>query len=555
MPRPRLRRPRLRPLHVVARVVESRPVDAVLTRAARALQPREDRGPFPAPPPLGKAADVDDAAPDALELMAELSAAPAEPDEAAPSVRSYFDAYQQRRVSPVEVADAFLAAVRESEQGEVPMRFFISVRDDDVRAQAAASARRYDERRPLSILDGVPVAIKDEIDQGGHPTTLGTGMPGLDVARSDCVAVARLRALGALLVGKANMHELGAGPTGLNAVHGTCRNPWDPARFPGGSSSGSAALVAAGLVPLAVGCDGGGSIRIPASLSGIVGLKPTFGRVPKRGETLPIAASVTHIGPIGRTVHDVALGYAALAGRDDLDRETLGQPRVSLVGWDAADLRGVTLGVVEPWWKHAEPDVVRACERSLGALIARGARVRDVQLDGLDGVLTSLVFSIAVELKRNAWIDDVESRRRLAVDTRVGLAFARHLGPRVYQRAQRQRARIAAGVARVLDEVDLLVSPTTQTTAPLIPGTKATGDLRTTVSLLKATALANVTGHPAISFPAGYDRRGLPIGMQVLARPWEEALLLRVARLAEESQRDALRERTPVRSWRPLPAR
>ena len=542
------------PFDVVARVVESRPVDVALGWAARALgSDAEQRSAYPVAPPLvappgDPRPEAEHAAPHARALLEVLQAH--EGDPAGPTVSAFAHAYRAGRASPVDVAAAVLAAIDDSEAGPTPMRFFISVDDDDVRTQAAASAQRHATGRPLSWLDGVPVAVKDEIDQGGHRTTLGTAMSGLDVQRQDCVAVARLRALGALLVGKTNMHELGAGPTGLNRSHGTCRNPWDPLRFPGGSSSGSAAVVAAGLVPLAVGCDGGGSIRIPAALCGIVGLKPTYGRVPRSGETPPLALSVTNIGPMGRTVADVAVGYAALAGPDWRDGASQMQPAVSLHGWDTRDLRGVTLGIVTAWWRDADPAVARACERNVGALVARGARVRDIKMDTALDVMLGLVASIAVELKDHPWMNDIHQRQALAVDTRVGLALARHLGRRLYDRAQRSRARVAANVCTILQDVDLLVSPTTCVTAPLIPLSMSLGDVRQNIALMRTTALANVTGQPAISYPVGFDGLGLPIGLQLVARPFEEALLLRVARVGEQGVESS--SFTAARTWSTL---
>ncbi|MDP2342989.1 MAG: amidase [Deltaproteobacteria bacterium] len=544
---------------VVARVVESKTFDAVLSRASRALASgREHTAPFPAappfaatPPPAGTAHDRD-----ALALMQQIEADDDQrfTNSRGPTVAAFARAYRKHSASPVDVADAVLAGIAASESGAAPMRFFISVNADDVRAQAEASAQRHAQGRALSALDGVPVAVKDEIDQSGHRTTLGTRMSSMEPARSDCVAVARLRALGAVLVGKANMHELGAGPTGLNHAFGTCRNPWDPLRFPGGSSSGSAAAVAAGLVPLAVGCDGGGSIRIPASLCGVVGLKPTYGRVPQRGETPPIAYSVTNIGPIGRSVADVAAGYAALAGPDEIDGMSHGLPPVTLAGWDAPDLRGVTLGIVSEWWRDADVDVVKACERNIASLEARGARVRDVQLETLRDVTLGLMASIGVEVKGNAWMNDLEQRRVLAVDTRVALTFARHLGRSLYERGQRSRARVADAVRAVLQEVDLLVSPTTTVTAPLIPLQQGIGDLRQTIALMRTTALANVTGQPAISYPVGFDRRGMPVGLQLVARPFEEALLLRVARIGEEAVASSSSSSRAPRRWATLPS-
>jgi Asp-tRNA(Asn)/Glu-tRNA(Gln) amidotransferase A subunit family amidase len=190
----------------------------------------------------------------------------------------YAQTYRQGSLSPVEAAEHVLAAVEASEQGTTPLRLFVAINREDVMAQARASEKRILDRQPLSLLDGVPVAVKDEVDMRPYPTTVGTSFLGAAPAKEDSTVVARLRAAGALLVGKANMHEIGINPNGSNVHYGAVHNPYNDTCDTGGSSSGPSAAVAAGLVPVAVGADGGGSIRIPAALCGIVGLKPTFGR-------------------------------------------------------------------------------------------------------------------------------------------------------------------------------------------------------------------------------------------------------------------------------------
>jgi Asp-tRNA(Asn)/Glu-tRNA(Gln) amidotransferase A subunit family amidase len=224
------------------------------------------------------------------------------------------------------VAERALAAIADSQQNGLSI--FVAWEQADLLAQATASAQRLREGRPLSPLDGVPVAVKDELDLRGFGTSVGTRFLGKQPAAEDSTAVARLRAAGALLLGKVNMHEIGIGVTGQNPHHGTVRNPYDPQRHTGGSSSGSAAAVAAGFCPIAIGADGGGSIRIPASLCGVVGLKPTYGRVSETGAA-PLDWSVAHIGPLGATARDVALGYAAIAGLTG-DPNTLHQPALTL---------------------------------------------------------------------------------------------------------------------------------------------------------------------------------------------------------------------------------
>ena len=212
------------------------------------------------------------------------------------TVRDYARAYRDGTITPEEVARRVLDAIAASDAGERPLRAFIASDREDVLGQARAAAARIRAGRPLSLLDGVPVAVKDEVDQTPYPTTVGTTFLGRGPCAEDATSVARLRVAGALLIGKANMHEIGINPNGANAHYGPARNPYDPARDSGGSSSGPAVAVAAGLCPVSLGADGGGSIRIPASLCGMVGLKPTFGRISEHGAA-PLDWSVAHLGP------------------------------------------------------------------------------------------------------------------------------------------------------------------------------------------------------------------------------------------------------------------
>ncbi len=214
---------------------------------------------------------------------------------------------------------------------------------------------------------------------------------------TDATVVARLRAAGALLIGKANMHEIGINPNGANAHYGAARNPYDTARDPGGSSSGPAAAVAAGLCPIAIGADGGGSIRIPASLCGLVGLKPTFGRVSEAGAA-PLCWSVAHIGPLGATVEDVALAYGLIAGPDTRDPNSQRQPAVGLAGWnDRLTWHGLTVGVYRPWFRHAAPAVVAANEAMLAQFERAGAQVREIVVPELDAMRLAHIIIILSE--------------------------------------------------------------------------------------------------------------------------------------------------------------
>ena len=249
------------------------------------------------------------------------------------TITDYARAYRNGETTPMEVAEKVLAAITASKNSTPDLKLFIAVYRDDLIAQAKASTERYLRNEPLSLLDGVPVAVKDEVDMLPYPTTVGTRIFGKEPAKQDATVVARLRNAGALLVGKTNMHEIGINPNGFNNNFGTVRNPYDPACDPGGSSSGSAAVVAAGIVPAAIGADGGGSIRIPASLCGTVGLKSTFGRISEFGAA-PLGWSVGHLGPLTASVEDAALIYSVIAGADTKDENTLKQPAVTLKDWN-----------------------------------------------------------------------------------------------------------------------------------------------------------------------------------------------------------------------------
>jgi Asp-tRNA(Asn)/Glu-tRNA(Gln) amidotransferase A subunit family amidase len=451
------------------------------------------------------------------------------------TARDYAQAYRQSAVTPVEVAEKILAAIAESEAGEQPLHAFVANNRQDVLAQARASSERLRAGQPLSVLDGVPVAVKDEIDQAPYPTHVGTTFLAKNPDQ-DCTPVARLRAAGALLIGKANMNELGMDPCGFNAHYGTTRNPYNPAHDPGGSSSGPGAAIAAGLCPIAVGCDGGGSIRIPASLCGIVGLKPTFGRISEAGAP-PLCPSVDVIGPLGASVEDVALAYGLMAGPDPRDPRSQYQPPVSLAGWKNPDLHGLTLGVYLPWFRHAAAEVVAACEAMLAQLEQAGAQVREIEVPGLDAMRVAHVVTILGEQAANMH-DHREQIGQLGAPTRVTLALTHAFTVVDYVQAQRIRTRAIAAFEGIFESVDAILTPTTAITAPPIPPGGESGgwsDLSATTEKMRYAFPANLTGLPAISFPAGYDESGLPVGMQAMGRYWQEHLLLRIAFAAEQA--------------------
>lgn len=551
---PRVPRLAGNPLRLVTRIAESQALGGIVYRqmignmgfdafrsapvgnapiAPLPVLPHGEKGDGHAPPDLNALVEQGDV---------EQGDAPGFLFESASDFRA---AYREKRTDPVAVAERAIAAIRESEQHEPKLRVFIAHAPDDVMAQAKASKARWDKGAPLGPLDGVPVAIKDEVDQKGYPTTLGTRFLGkTDVASEDGTAVAKLRAAGAILLGKANMTEIGIGPVGLQPHHGTARNPYDPRRFTGGSSSGPGASVAAGFCPIALGADGGGSIRNPASFCGVVGLKATFGRVSEHGVP-PVCWSVAHLGPLAATAKDCALGYAIMAGPDEHDRHSRAQPPLHLDGLERTDdLSDLTLGVYRPWFEDADPGVVRECKRMLAHLEQKGAKVKEIEVSGLDFLRVAHLITIGVEMltAQRPYLE--EHRQDYATDVRLLFAGLERLPSSDYVHAQRHRHLICQQFERLLSEVDVIVTPTNACTAPLISDdalSSGESNLSLLSKVLRFVPAANMTGLPAISFPAGYDDDGMPVGFQAMGRAWEEPLLLRLAAAGE----DAVERRAP----------
>ncbi len=440
-----------------------------------------------------------------------------------PSIADYAEAYAAGRADPVTVARAVLAARARLDDGAEPLRAFINMDEADLLAQAEASAARLRAGTPRSWLEGVPVAVKDELDQAPYPTTVGTSFLGKTAAAADASVVARLRAAGALLIGKTNMHELGIGVTGINPHHGAARNPYDTGRATGGSSSGSAAAAAAGFCPVAIGADGGGSIRIPAALCGMVGLKATFGRVSEHGAA-PLCWSVAHVGPIGAHAVDVAAVYGLIAGADPGDPGSLGHPGVRLPG-AGTRLDGLRVGVLDAWFEHADPAVIEACRVLLDNL---GVTLVRVDLPDPDVVRLAHLVVIVGEM---AAAQLPHAAPSYGPDTSVNFALGRGLSASDYAHALRVRGHLAAGWRRVFDEVDFVATPTTACTAPPILPDALGGesDLVLLDRIMRFAHAPNLFGFPAISIPAGYDAAGLPIGLQLIGRPWSEDQLLGAA--------------------------
>jgi Asp-tRNA(Asn)/Glu-tRNA(Gln) amidotransferase A subunit family amidase len=446
----------------------------------------------------------------------------------------FVNGYLNGSFTPEIIAKRFLQNIEKSENEDSPLRAFIATDREDLIIQAGESLVRYKQRKPLGPLDGVPIAIKDEVDMVPYPTTVGTRFLGSQPAGLDATVVSRLRAAGALLVGKANMHEIGINPNGSNVNFGAVRNPYNKECDPGGSSSGSAAAVAAGLVAAAIGADGGGSIRIPASLCGVVGLKATFGRISEFGAA-PLCWSVAHLGPIANCVEDVALLYSIIAGPDPMDANTTRQPPVTLKEWNRADLQGLRLGIYKDWFEHASSEVISGCQAMLSQFEQAGAEIVEINIPELDEMRIAHAITILSEMalcmKRYK-----KQRHQHGAAVRMSLVLGEALTSSDYIQAQRVRTRSLSIFGDVFRQVNVILTPGTALTAQSIPkGGLESGwsDLSIDTEMMRFVFPGNLAGLPAISFPVGYDQRGLPIGMQAIGNHWQETILLRVAYNAE----------------------
>ncbi|MFP4153436.1 MAG: amidase [Alkalispirochaeta sp.] len=473
-----------------------------------------------------------------------------------PSMADYARGYHDGSLSPLKVAERIIHVLERQDRGNPPLYAFISWNAGEIRRQAEDSAERIANGSARSVLEGVPIAIKDELDIEGFPTSLGTSFLTIDSADADAALVARLRAAGAMIIGKTNMHEVGLGVTGLNPFHGTPVNPYAPWRYPGGSSSGSAGVVASGICPAAIGVDGGGSVRIPAAYCGVFGLKLTFGRTSVRGE-FPLGRTVGNPGPIAGNARDLALTYLTIAAPDPEDPHSQVQPRPNLDGFLDSSA-GVRIGIYRPWFNDARKEVVAAAQALVDRLQERGAEIVDIEIPELDSLRVAHLITITTEL-RTALSEFFRDRRSdFGNETRVNLALARFLTGEDYIKAQQVRERLLTHFQRVFESVDVIATPTTANLSPRLHRSRllsGVSDLASLTQSMRFAIPANMLGYPAVSVPAGFvtahsrrfwrheeeerDEDGniysqVPTGLQFIGRHWEEALLLRLARECEE---------------------
>ena len=464
-------------------------------------------------------------------------------------------------LSPVGVTEAYLARI---DALDPRVGAYLTVTRDEALAAARASEVRYRAGAPLSPLDGAPVALKDVFCTRGVRTTAGSKILDAHVPPYDATIVARLRAAGAVLLGKTNMDEFAMGSSTEHSAFQLTRNPWDLTRVPGGSSGGSAAAVAGGLAAGSFGTDTGGSVRQPAAFCGVVGFKPTYGRVSRYG-LIAFASSLDHVAPFALDIVDTALLLGAVAGHDPLDATSVDAP---VPDYTAALPRGVTglrIGVPDEYFGEGlDPEIERAVRAAIDVLRGLGAAVEPVSLPTTKyGVATYYIVAPAEASSNLARYDgvkyglrvagkdlvDMVSRTRAAgfgveVKRRIMLGtYALSTGyyEAYYGQAQKVRTLVRHDFEKAFERVDLLAAPTTPSVA-FRHGDKA--DPLAMYMNDVYTIPASMTGLPAVSVPCGFNAAGLPIGLQLIGRTLDEATLLRAAHAYERAT--AWRERRPA---------
>lgn len=450
------------------------------------------------------------------------------------TISSLTKAIGQRQISPLEITQWCLDRIGRNEH-----RTFIHV-DAEGAIKAAKTLESEAARGALrGPLHGVPLAYKDLFYIEGLPASCGTSKRDYLVADETATAVSRLTAAGAITLGKVNMTELAMSPFGENRCHGNVANPWAPAACAGGSSSGSAAAVAAGFVLGTLGSDTAGSIRLPAAYCCVVGLKPTLGRVSRAG-VMPLSWSFDHVGPLARTVRDVALLLGVIAGFDRGDSTSSVRPVDDYLTPLEQKLPKFRIGVpTNYYWNGLAPGTEAAVRSAVEAFAKLGASLVDIELPHQDAInnLSGLITRSEATAVHGAFAHNNPDVLAPAINERLEIGY--HISAYDYLQAQRLRARLTREFVRdVFERVDVIIAPVAPDAAPLLNEAmkgETTEILANMVRLTLLTRPANGLGLPAISVPCGFSDKGLPLGFQLMGRPFDECSLLQLAHRYEQS--------------------
>ena len=442
---------------------------------------------------------------------------------------------RRKEVSPVEIVDAHLQRIAALEP---KLNSFITITGEKARDAARTVEKELAQGIDRGPLHGIPLGLKDAYDTQGLRTTYGCAAFDNHVPDEDSTTTKRLREAGTVLLGKLNLHTLEFGPTGQNEFYGDMHNPWDVDRYTGGSSGGSGAAVASGQCTIAMGSDSGGSVRIPASLCGIVGLKTTYGLLSRHG-LMGLSPTMDHHGPMTRTVEDCATMLGVLAGHDPKDPWSSKRPVPDYTKALTGDVKNIRIGVVKEYFESpVDPEVNQAVHKALQVFEDMGATVVEVSWPMFHYshtistaiLLADTAGSLGGLVSRHG--PKIENLVRARVESGSFVPIAKYL------KAQHGRSLLNRQSYDLLEQVDILAGPTVPVAAPRIGEEKVqVGDtqLSTVPALLQYTRAHNLTGLPAISIPCGMTTTGLPIGMQLSGRAYDEQTVLRVAHAYEQA--------------------
>jgi aspartyl-tRNA(Asn)/glutamyl-tRNA(Gln) amidotransferase subunit A len=439
------------------------------------------------------------------------------------------------KLSPVELVNAHLSRI---DATDARLNSFITLLREESLTAAREAERAIASGDYLGPLHGIPIGLKDLYYTKGTRTTIGSKILRDFIPDYDAAVTERFRDAGAIIIGKLQMHEFALGATSENPHDGPAHNPWDTSRVTGGSSGGSGAAVAAGLCMAALGSDTGGSVRIPAALCGIVGLKPTFGRVSRHG-VYPLSWSLDTVGPMTRTVRDSALVLNTIAGHDHRDPSSSQRPSEDFTATLDRDIKGTRVGIPrEYFFDLIDPQVGEAMHKAAGVLEELGATVDEVSIPALDH---SLAISGTILQAEAAEVHADHLRDRpndIGEDVRTRLYQGALTLATDYIKAQRARTVFNRQIAGALEQFDILLAPTSPIGAPRIGEGSVQVGAKTVPALSLLSNLTrpfNICGVPAVSVPCGFTDSAMPIGVQIAGRPFDEARVLRVAHAYEQA--------------------
>ena len=432
--------------------------------------------------------------------------------------------------------DLVQASLNRISQLDSSLNAFLDVWEEDSLSSASIAEKDIADGRYLGPLHGIPIGLKDLIDVEGTPTTGGSKVLRENLAISDATVTKNLKAAGAILIGKLNLVEFAFGTTGLNPTTGDVKNPWDKTRITAGSSSGSGAAVASGMITAALGTDTGGSVRMPASLCGIAGLKPTYGRVSRAG-VLDLSWSMDHVGPMARTTEDCALMMSVLAGHDPRDAASSSNAVPDFTAEIARGLDGLKIGIPNHYFfdEFVDSEVLAAVRSAINLLEANGAEMVELSMPWVEkgrpinfGIILPEAVSIHEKMiSEHSDLYTSEVRSRIQSGFKVAAVD--------YVRAQRARQWFNYQMAESMSDVDVLITPTVPIQAPKIADcTPSSGNPGAGSELAMFTGVFDVTGQPSHSVPCGFTSDGTPIGMMITGHPFDEPMVLRVGYAFEQ---------------------